>query len=166
LIAYLCGSDKLEQVWTKIVAEEEQAFSEVYCVFQEERHTALTPEERDVFNPLYIRQEVMAVTRLLTHAKSLIKGGNHAEALKYVEATQLADLRLRQAYDMKIECLRALGRNREADVLAREKFLAWPQMSAVRRAFRFLGMVANEARRVVAARSANKTAQKKLMPPL
>ena len=147
----------LEKNWAQLVHDEEQAFSDLYCVFQEERHSALSPEERDVFNPLYIRQEVMAVTRLLSHARQHLNNGNHAEALKYIEATQMADLRLRQALDMKIECLRALGRNAEAEPLAREKFLAWPEMSAARRLFRFLGMIANEARRIIAARSAKKT---------
>lgn len=147
---------ELENTWTKLVREGEQAFSDLYCVFQEERHTALSPEERDVFNPLYIRQEVMAVTRLLTYAQRHIRDGNFVEALKYVEATQMADLRLRQAHEMKIRCLHALGRHDEAKQLEREKFLAWPEMSAARRLFRFLGMIANEARRIVAARSRKK----------
>jgi hypothetical protein len=152
---------ELEKIWTTLTNEEEKAFSDLYCVFQEERHTALSPEERNVFNPLYIRQEVMAVTRLLSHAQQCIKSGNHTEALKYIEATQMADLRLRQAQDMKIECLRALGRNAQADRLAREQFLAWPEMSAARRLFRFLGMIANEARRIVAARSSKKSGSQK-----
>ncbi|HLP76280.1 MAG TPA: hypothetical protein VK327_05115 [Candidatus Paceibacterota bacterium] len=147
---------ELESVWAKLVKDEEQAFSELYCVFQEERHTALTPEDRNIFNPLYIRQEVMAVTRLLTHAQRLIKENNYAEAMKYIEATQLADLRLRQAQEMKVECLRVLGRSDEANQLEREKFLSWPEMSLARRLFRFLGMIANEARRIVAARSQKK----------
>ena len=151
---------ELEEVWTRLVTEEEKAFSDLYCVFQEERHTALSPEDRNVFNPLYIRQEVMAVTRLLSHAQAHIRTGNHAEALKYIEATQMADLRLRQAHEMKISCLRALGRNPEAEQLARETFLAWPEMSVARRLFRFLGMIANEARRIVAARSSRKSAPK------
>ena len=151
---------ELDTTWSKLVNDEEKAFSDLYCVFQEERHTALSPEDRDVFNPLYIRQEVMAVTRLLTHAQRLLKDGDPAQALKYIEATQMADLRLRQAQDMKIQCLRALGRTAEADSLAREQFLAWPQMSAARRLFRFLGMIANEARRIVAARSSKKGSQK------
>jgi hypothetical protein len=98
----------------------------------------------------------MAVTRLLSHAQQHIRQGNHAEALKYIEATQMADLRLRQAQEMKIQCLRALGRAAEADRLTRERYLAWPEMSAARRLFRFLGMVANEVRRVIAARSRKK----------
>lgn len=151
---------ELERIWTQLTNEEEKAFSDLYCVFQEERHTALSPEERNVFNPLYIRQEVMAVTRLLSHAQQRMKNGNHVEALKYIEATQMADLRLRQALDMKIECLRALGRIAEADRLAGEQGLAWPEMSAARRLFRFLGMIANEVRRIVAARSSKKSSRK------
>lgn len=146
----------LEEVWAKLVREEEKSFSDLYCVFQEERHTALSPEDRNVFNPLYIRQEVMAVTRLLSHAQHLIKAGRFEEALKYVEATQMADLRLRQAQEMKITCLRELGKAVEADALERERFLSWPDMSLARRIFRFLGMIANEVRRIVAARSQKK----------
>ncbi|HYG23852.1 MAG TPA: hypothetical protein VEH04_13800 [Verrucomicrobiae bacterium] len=156
---------ELEAVWNHLVRDEEKSFSDLYCVFQEERHTALSPEDRDRFNPLYIRQEVMAVTRLLSHAERLIKENKPDEALKYVEATQLADLRLRQAQDMKISCLRALNRGAEADELEREKFLSWPEMSAARRLFRFLGMIANEVRRIVAARSRKRTAASGL-PPL
>lgn len=148
----------LEDTWARLVRDEEKAFSDLYCVFQEERHTALSPENRDVFNPLYIRQEVMAVTRLLTHAQNLMKAKRYDEALKYVEATQMADLRLRQAHDMKIECLEALGRSDEATTLKSERLQAWPQMSGARRLFRFLGMIANEVRRILAARSRNKTA--------
>jgi hypothetical protein len=163
LIAAMCPKDEaarnralaaMEEEFVRIKKEEEDAFSDLYCVFQEERHSALAPDERDRFNPLYLRQEVMAVIRMLAHAQEYIAKGNYTEALKYVEATQMADLRLRQAQDMKIECLRGLGQNAEADRLAREALLAWPRVHAVRRVFRFLGMVANEGRRLLASRSA------------
>lgn len=148
---------ELEKAHAKIMKDENNTFSDIYATFQEERHTALTPEKRDVFNPLYIRQEVTAVVRLLTHAQKFIAEKNYAEALTFIEATQMADLRLRQAQDMKIECLRTLGRNAEADELAREKFLAWPQINPMRRSFRFLGMVANEGRRLLASLSRKKS---------
>lgn len=150
----------LDRTWRQLISTGEAAFSDLYCVFQEERHSALAPEERDLFNPLYVRQEVMAVVILLEHARELMRKGDYATALKYIEATQLADLRLRQALDMKIECLRALGRHTEAQKLEHERRLMWPQMSLARRCFRFLGMVANEARRILAARSLKK-AQKR-----
>ena len=70
----------------------------------------------------------------------------YAEALKYIEATQLADIRARPAQDMKVECLRALGRHAEAEQTAREAVLAWPKMNTARRLFRFFGKVANEAK--------------------
>jgi hypothetical protein len=142
---------ELETAHAKIKKDENDAFSDVYATFQEERHTALSPEKRDVFNPLYVRQEAAALVRLLVHAQKFIAEKKYAEALTFIEATQMADLRLRQAQEMKIECLRALGRDAEAEALAREKFLAWPQMNAVRRLFRFLGMVANEGRRLLAS---------------
>ncbi|MCX7723330.1 MAG: hypothetical protein N2379_09790 [Verrucomicrobiae bacterium] len=144
---------RLEQTWQNLVKTGEESFSDLYCVFQEERHSALSPEERNLFNPLYVRQEVMAVVLLLEQAQALMRAGDFTRALKYIEATQLADIRLRQALDMKIECLRALGRAAEARKLELDRRLMWPEMGLARRCFRFLGMVANEARRVVAARS-------------
>lgn len=151
---------ELEKAHAQIKKDENNAFSDVYATFQEERHTALTPEKRDVFNPLYVRQEVAAVARLLSHAQKCIAEKDYVGALPFIEATQMADLRLRQAQEMKIQCLRALGRDAEADQLAREKFLAWPEMNGVRRAFRFLGMVANEGRRLLASLSRKKNADK------
>jgi hypothetical protein len=47
---------------------------------------------------------------------------------------------------MMVQCLRALGRTAEAERVAQAAILAWPRMSAMRRFFRFLGMVANEAK--------------------
>jgi hypothetical protein len=47
---------------------------------------------------------------------------------------------------MTVACLRALGRNAEADLLARETLAAWPEMNLWRRLFRFLGMVASDGK--------------------
>ena len=58
----------------------------------------------------------------------------------------MADVRVRQAHEMKVKCLLALGRNTEAEQVRREAVLAWPRMSSARRTFRFLGKVANEAK--------------------
>lgn len=121
-------------------------FSDLYHVFQEERHTAMSPEERDRFSPLYFKQESHAVSRLLTFAQEAFDKKDYAEALKYIEATQMADVRVRQAHEMKVASLRALGRNSEAEVVEREAMLAWPRMSTARRAFRMLGKVANEGK--------------------
>ena len=140
----------LSKEFSNILKDEEEAFSDVYCVFQEERHSALEPKDRNRFNPLYLRQETMAVIRLLAFAQKLIERGEYSEALKYVEATQMADLRMRAAQEMKIRCLRELGRQAEAEQLSQQAFLAWPEMNGVRRLFRFLGMVANEGRRLLA----------------
>ncbi|MGN6642988.1 MAG: hypothetical protein ACTHKU_08300 [Verrucomicrobiota bacterium] len=121
-------------------------FSDLYHVFQEERHTAMSPEERDRFTPLYFKQETHAVSRLLSFAQDHLDKKEYAEALKYLEATQMADVRVRQAHLMKIQCLRALGRTSEADALSRESILTWPRMDKARRSFRFLGKVANEGK--------------------
>ena len=145
---------EMEKEFSKLKKDGEDAFSDLYGVFQEERHSALAPEDRNRFNPLYLKQEVAAVVRLLSIAQNHITKGNYQEALKYVEATQMADMRMRAAQDMKIQCLRALGRGGEAEGLAREALLAWPETKALRRLFRFLGMVANEGRRLLAKRPA------------
>ena len=47
---------------------------------------------------------------------------------------------------MMVQCLRALGRPAEAERVAKDAMLAWPRMSVLRRFFRFLGMMANEAK--------------------
>ena len=51
---------------------------------------------------------------------------------------------MKQAPVLKSECLRGLGRNAEAEQVLRESLAAWPQMTTLRKCFRFLGMVANE----------------------
>ena len=58
----------------------------------------------------------------------------------------MSNLRVRQAQDMKVECLRALGKNSEADKLAKEVLIAWPELNFFRRLFRFLGMVASDGK--------------------
>ena len=126
--------------------KEEESFSDVYSTFQEERHTAMSPEERDRFSPLYFKQEAHAVSRLLGIAQQHFDKKEYADALKYLEATQLADIRAWPAQEMMVQCLRALGRQGEADRVAKDAIVAWPRMSAMRRFFRFLGMVANEAK--------------------
>jgi hypothetical protein len=49
---------------------------------------------------------------------------------------------------MKVDCLRALGRQSEANQLSKQVFAAWPEMGGVRRFFRFLGMIATEGKRL------------------
>jgi len=137
----------MEEVAAKLAGEQEK-FSDVYGVFQEERHTAMTPEERNRFNPLYFKLEAQAVGRLISFAEEFVGKGEHAEALKYLDATLLSDLRVRWAEKMKVDCLRALGRQSEADQLSKQVFAAWPDMGGVRRFFRFLGMIATEAKRL------------------
>ena len=99
-------------------------FSDLYCIFQEERHTALTPDQRNLFNPLYLKQESVAVIRLLGHAQNFINAGDFSTALKFLEATDMADVRVRAAQDMRIQCFRALGKNTEAARLEKEKLAA------------------------------------------
>jgi hypothetical protein len=62
---------------------------------------------------------------------------------------QLSDMKVRQAYALMADCLRGLGRNAEAERVAAESAAAWPQMNSLRRVFRFLGMVANDGKRML-----------------
>ena len=136
---------KLEQVAASF-EKDAARFSDLYHVFQEERHTAMSPEERDRFLSRYLKQEAYAVATMLEFAQAHFDKKEYDQALKYIEVTQMADIRVRQAQEMKVKCLLALGRNAEAEQVRREAILAWPRMSFARRTFRFLGKVANEAK--------------------
>jgi hypothetical protein len=137
----------MEQVAAELAAQQE-SFSELYATFQEERHTAMSPEERARFDPLHFQLETRAVARLLSFAEEFARQGQHAEALKYLDATLLSDVRVRWAEKLKVECLRTLGRRTEADALERAVLAAWPERGLWRGLCRFLGMVANEAKRL------------------
>ena len=56
---------------------------------------------------------------------------------------------MRQAHALKAECLRALGRTTEAERIGNECLTTWPEMNNIRRFFRFLGMVANDGKRLL-----------------
>jgi hypothetical protein len=124
-------------------------FSDLYAVFQEERFTLHSPEERRAFNPGYFKKEADAVAQLLQYAQQRISEKKFEEALKFVDATFMSNIRLRQAQDMKIECLHALGKNSEADKLAKEVLVAWPEMNFWRRIFRLFGMLATETKTMI-----------------
>ena len=111
--------------------------------------TLHTPEERRAWNPAYFQKEATAVAQMLGYAQQRIAEKKFEEALKFIDATLMSNLRVRQAQDMKVECLRALGRNSEADKLAAEVLVAWPEMNFFRRMFRFLGMVASDGKAMV-----------------
>jgi hypothetical protein len=129
--------------------KQQDNFSDLYAVFQEERFTLHTPEERRAFNPGYFQKEAAAVAQMLGYAQQRIADKKFEEALKFIDATLMSNLRVRQAQDMKVECLRALGRNSEADKLAAETLAGWPEMNSARRLFRFLGMVASDGKAMV-----------------
>jgi hypothetical protein len=129
--------------------QQQDKFSDLYAVFQEERFTLHTPAERRAFNPSYFQKEAAAVAQMLGYAQQRIAEKKFVEALKFIDATLMSNLRVRQAQDMKVECLRALGRNSEADKLAAEVLVAWPEMNFARRLFRFLGMVASDGKAMV-----------------
>lgn len=129
--------------------KQQDKFSDLYAVFQEERFTLHSPEERRAFNPGYFKKEADAVAQLLQYAQQRISEKKFEEALKFVDATFMSNIRLRQAQDMKIECLHALGKNSEADKLAKEVLVAWPEMNFWRRIFRLFGMLATETKTMI-----------------
>jgi len=140
----------MEEIAAKLVKEEE-GFSDLYATFQEERHTALSPEQRDQFDPLYFRRECVAVARLIALAQQHFAKGQPELAMKFLDGTQLSELRIRSAQNLKVECLRALNRNSEAERLSSETLALWPQMGLARRLFRFMAVFANEAKRLLVA---------------
>jgi hypothetical protein len=140
--------NKLEQRAAALEKEQDK-FSDLYAVFQEERFTLHTPEERRAWNPGYFEKEAAAVARLLGSAQQRITEKKFDEALKFIDATLMSNLRVRQAQDMKVVCLRALGKNSEADRIAQEVIVAWPELNLFRRLFRFLGMIASEGKTMV-----------------
>jgi hypothetical protein len=127
-------------------AREQNTFSDIYCLFQEERHTDLPPQDRQVFDAKYFKQESLAVAKLIDRARASLAGKNYAEAMVFLDATQLSDMRVKQAQLLKAQCLRGLGREAEARQIEAEALAAWPEFSGTRRFFRLLGMVANEAK--------------------
>ena len=137
------------EAFAATLAKQGDEYSDLYATFQEERHTALSPEERDKFDLLYYKKEALAVAQLILLAQQFIAKGQHAEALRFIEGTELSDMRVRWAQKLKADCLRALGKTAEADRVDKETIAAWPEMASARRLFRFLGMVANEGKRLV-----------------
>jgi hypothetical protein len=146
------------EAFAATLAKEGENYSDLYATFQEERHTAVSMEQRNSFDPLYFKQEARAVTRLILLAQEAMARSQHAEALTLLEGTQLSDLRVRYVERLKIECLRALGRQAEADRIKEDMLAAWPQMVLTRRFFRFLAKFVNEAKRMVSGAS-DKTKQ-------
>lgn len=140
--------EKMEQRAGELERQQDK-FSDLYAVFQEERFTLHTPEERRAWNPAYFQKEAAAVAQMLGYAQQRIAEKKFEEALKFIDATLMSNLRVRQAQDMKVECLRALGKNSEANQLAKEVLAAWPEMNFFRRLFRFLGMVASDGKAMV-----------------
>jgi hypothetical protein len=138
----------LEEVAKKYELEKENC-SDAYSVFQEERHTEMTPEERLKFNLKYFTHETKIVGRLVARAAELVAQKQFTEAKEILDCIQLSDIKVRQAHALMVECLRGLGRHAEADRINFETVSGWPQMNFLRRCFRFLGMVVNDGKRMI-----------------
>ncbi|MBU6409003.1 MAG: hypothetical protein KGR98_01320 [Verrucomicrobia bacterium] len=130
-------------------ARQQNAFSDLYNVFQEERFSMHDPAERRAFNRRYFEREAAAVAELAEYAQDRMSREKFSEAIDFLDATFLSNLRVRQIHDMKAACLRALGRDAEAGKLARETLAPWPEMNLARRLFRFFGMVASDTKTMI-----------------
>jgi hypothetical protein len=133
----------------KVLNQEREQFSDMYCAFQEERHTELTAQQREEFNAKACQTESRAVGRLICMAQDARTAGNYHEAMDCLDATQLSDVHSCYAQKLKADCLRALGRGAEAEPLAAEKMAVWPPKHNLHRSFRFLGMVLNDGKRML-----------------
>jgi hypothetical protein len=129
--------------------KEQEQFSDAYCIFQEERFTELTPEQRERFDAKLFKAQSAAVSRLITMAQEAIAKKKFTEAMNFLEAASFSDIRVRHAQLLQAECLRALGGAAEAEKMEKETLAVWPQSGLLRRSFRFLGMVANDGKRLL-----------------
>ena len=63
------------------------------------------------------------MSKLILRARELIAEKKFAEAMIFLDATQLSDLRVKQAQELKAQCLRDLGRDAEAARIETENTL-------------------------------------------
>ncbi len=140
--------ENLERVAAELRAASGK-FSDLYSVFQEERHSELTPEERKPFSKLHYDRQTKAVEMLILIAQDFVAEKKFAEAIECLDAVNLSDLRVRQVQELKAECLRQLGRPAEAEKISAETLAAWPELNFFRRLFRFGGAFANDAKRML-----------------
>ena len=129
--------------------EETKNFSDLYAVFREERHSNLTPGQRQTLDERYFNLEAKAVARLLAKASAMIKANRFEEALAVLEIVTHSDLRPKFLNVLKADCLRATGKPAEADKLMQENAQIWPDNPLVRRIFRFIAYIFVEAKRMI-----------------
>jgi hypothetical protein len=138
----------LEDVASELRRAEDK-FSDIYSIFQEERHSELTPEQRKPFSKLHFDRQTKAIELLILIAQDFIQRKEFAAAINCLDCVNMSDLRVRQVQEMKAECLRGLGRNAEAEKISSEVLAAWPEMNFIRRLFRFGGAFANDTKRML-----------------
>ena len=129
--------------------EESRNFSDLYAIFREERHSNLSPEQRQAFEERYFGLEARAVARLLSKAQAMIKAGRFEEALTVLEVISYSDLRTKYVNLLMAQCLRATDRLAEAEKLEHDNRQMWPDTPLLRRVFRFVAYVFVEAKRMV-----------------
>ena len=152
--------ENLEREAAKLRAEQEK-FSDIYCVFQEERHSEVEPQRRKEFSKLHFACEAKAIQQLILIGQDFMAKKEFAEAMKCLDAVNFSDLRVRQVQEMKAECLRQLGRTAEAEKISAENLTAWPEMNFIRRTFRFAGAFANDGKRMLVGLFGKNPAEKK-----
>ena len=128
---------------------EQTNFSDLYALFREERHSGLSPEQRNRFDENYFVLEARAVARLLAMTRNHREAKRPAEALSILDAVLYAELRSPHVNKLKAECLRALGKTSEAEKLEAESAHMWPDNPLLRRLFRFVAYIFVEAKRMV-----------------
>jgi hypothetical protein len=129
--------------------EESKNFSDLYAIFREERHSNLTPEQRQTLDERYFNLEAKAVGRLLAKASAMIKAGRFDEAMMVLELVAFSDIRTKFVNLLKAECLRATGKPDEAEKLTQENARMWPDNPLLRRLFHFIAYIFIEAKRMV-----------------
>jgi hypothetical protein len=140
--------ENMEREAARLRAEQDK-FSDIYCVFQEERHSDVAPEDRKQFSKLHFACETKAVQRLIQIAQDFMAKNEFSEAIKCFDAVNMSDLRVRQVQALKAECLAQLGQTAEAEKISKENLAAWPELNGIRRTFRFLGAFANDGKRML-----------------
>lgn len=144
--------DQNEQAGLAVIqrfAGECESFSDLYALFREERHSSLTPEQRQKFDERYFSLEAKAVAKLLAKAGQLIQRNQFAKAIALLDIALYSDLRTPHVNHLKAECLLALGQAEEAKKLQSENARMWPDNPLLRRTFRFVAYVFVEAKRMV-----------------
>ncbi len=93
----------LEKAHAFIMKEENNAYNDLYCIFQEERHTAMKPEDRNRFSPALLETGVRGRHPPAHPCANFHQPGRVCRGDEISEAVDMADMKVRAAHDMKIQ---------------------------------------------------------------